>query len=93
MLITLESALSGAYLFRGQDGVVRDLTSLHGTYRQVEETEPALELLRDALDSLEPENARWLIDATRIDAGPVARIPMPLLPIAFHGIGCHGNDW
>ncbi len=52
LLITVESALSGGVLFIGRDGCCRDLASVHGTYRNVEETLPAVGLidhhLRDA---------------------------------------------
>ena len=46
-LITLESALSNGFLFRGRDGMIRDLASVHGTYRRVEETDAALQLMGD----------------------------------------------
>lgn len=49
VLITIEAALSGAVILRGADGRLRDLSSVHGTYRSVEETEAALHLLLDAL--------------------------------------------
>jgi len=51
-LITLESMLSGAPVFVGRDGVHRDLASVHGTYRRVQETLPSLEALRDTLVQL-----------------------------------------
>ena len=44
-LITIEAALSGGLIFRGRDGCFRDLASIHGTYRKVEETLPALNLI------------------------------------------------
>ena len=43
LLITVEAALSGGLIFQGRDGCLRDLASIHGTYRKVEETVPALE--------------------------------------------------
>jgi len=45
VLITLEAALGGGFLFNCRDGCLRDLASLHGTYRKVAETMPAVELL------------------------------------------------
>ena len=38
VLVTLESLLSGAPVFRGLDGALRDLAGVHGTWRRVEET-------------------------------------------------------
>jgi hypothetical protein len=45
LLITIEAALSGGLIFKGRDGCFRDLASIHGTYRKVEETVPALKLI------------------------------------------------
>ena len=42
LLIILESALSGAYLFKGLDNAYRDLSGVHGTYKRVQQTETAL---------------------------------------------------
>lgn len=51
-LITIEAMLSGAPLFEGRDGALRDLASVHGSYRRVLETERALALIADALARL-----------------------------------------
>ena len=51
VLITLESALGGGVLLRCRDGCLRDMASLHGTYRIVDETDPALDALIDGLGS------------------------------------------
>ena len=45
VLITVETALSEGFLFKGRDGCLRDLASIHGTYRKVSETIPAIELV------------------------------------------------
>jgi len=45
LLITVEAALSGGLIFQGRDGCFRDLASIHGTYRKVEETIPAIQLI------------------------------------------------
>ena len=44
-IITLEVALSGSLLLEGMDGTIRDLAGLHGTYRIVDKTKSAVELL------------------------------------------------
>ncbi len=49
LLITIESALSGGLILVGRDGCCRDLASVHGTYRKVAETAPAIELIADYL--------------------------------------------
>lgn len=44
-LITVESALAGGLVLIGCDGACRDLASVHGTYRKVTETTPAIDLM------------------------------------------------
>ena len=45
VLTTVEVALGGGVLLAAADGTYRDIASMHGTYRKVAETLPALELL------------------------------------------------
>jgi len=45
VLTTLEVALSGGVLLIGLDGAMRDIAGVHGSYRRVEETQGALDLL------------------------------------------------
>jgi len=45
-IITLEVALSGGVLLKGQDGCIRDLAELRGTYRLIPRTETAIEIIR-----------------------------------------------
>ena len=52
VLTTIEAALSGGVIFAARDGAYRDMASMHGTYRRVAETLPALELLGDELARL-----------------------------------------
>lgn len=61
-LISLEAMLSGAPLLRGRDGVLRDLASVHGTYRSVAETERAAQLLLAALARHGVARAELLLD-------------------------------
>ncbi len=69
LLITIESALSGGVLIRGRDGCIRDLASLHGSYRKVEETVPALRRIGAALEALSPARVRWYFDAPVSNSG------------------------
>src|SRR5688572_20917726 len=45
VLTTVEVALGGGWILAARDGTFRDMASIHGTYRKVEETRPAIELL------------------------------------------------
>jgi hypothetical protein len=69
LLITIESALSGGYLFQGRDGCYRDIASIHGSYRQVEETLAAILLIGQALEALGVGQAKWLLDKPVSNSG------------------------
>jgi hypothetical protein len=69
LLITIEAAMSGGILFKGRDGCVRDLASIHGTYRKVAETIPALELIGKFLEEQKIKNAFWLLDSPVSNSG------------------------
>jgi len=69
LLITLEAALSGGLIFRGRDGCFRDLASIHGTYRKVEETVPAVRLIGKFLTEIQIAGALWLLDSPVSNSG------------------------
>ncbi|TGE26952.1 DUF434 domain-containing protein [Hymenobacter metallicola] len=72
LLITLETALSGGIVLRGRDGALRDLSSIHGTYRAVQETDRAIRLAAAALQPLAPGPVRWLLDQPVSNSGRLA---------------------
>jgi hypothetical protein len=69
VLLTVEAALGGAVVLIGRDGVARDLGGVHGTYRRVEETRPALELVGEHLSRLGIGHCTWLLDAPVSNSG------------------------
>ena len=69
LLITTEAALSGAFLFRGRDGCLRDLAGIHGTYRKVEETMPALRCIGRFLGEIGVTDVLWLLDSPVSNSG------------------------
>ncbi len=69
LLITIEAAMSGGLIFRGRDGCLRDLASIHGTYRKVEETTPALTLIGESLTAFGVAGALWLLDSPVSNSG------------------------
>jgi hypothetical protein len=73
LIITLEAALGGGLLLLARDDCIRDLSSVHGSYRSVEETEKAILLIGKALAPLEPKSARWLLDQPISNSGRLAR--------------------
>jgi hypothetical protein len=69
LLITIEAALSGGLIFQGRDGCFRDLASIHGTYRKVEETVPAVRLIGAFLTEVRSAEALWLLDSPVSNSG------------------------
>ncbi len=69
LLITVESALSGGLILTGRDGCYRDLASVHGTYRKVKETLPAIELILDYLAELNISHVDWYLDRPVSNSG------------------------
>jgi hypothetical protein len=79
VLTTVEVALSEAFLFQGRDGCWRDIASMHGTFRRVEETVPAIEMVGAALAGLGVQEAIWYLDKPVSNSG---RLREMLLQIA-----------
>jgi hypothetical protein len=73
LIITVEAAMSGGLLIRARDFCIRDLSSVHGSYRSVEETESAIHLVGEALESIGPESVRWLLDRPVSNSGRLAQ--------------------
>ena len=69
VLITIEAAMSAGIIFKGRDGCYRDLASIHGTYRKVAETVPAVLLVGDFLREIGLGEALWLLDSPVSNSG------------------------
>jgi hypothetical protein len=69
VLTTIEAALSGGVLLLARDGCLRDMASVHGTYRQVEETLPAVELAAACIARWQPAACTWYLDAPVSNSG------------------------
>ena len=74
ILITVEAAMSGAVVFRGRDGCCRDLASIHGTYRRVTETIPAIELIGKFLKDKSVSKSLWLLDSPVSNSGRLKKL-------------------
>jgi hypothetical protein len=74
LLTTIEAALSGGVLLLGRDGCCRDMASMHGSYRKVEETLPALTLIGECLAGWQVASCRWLLDSPVSNAGRLSVI-------------------
>jgi hypothetical protein len=69
VITTLEVALSGGIILLGRDGVVRDIASVHGAYRTVEETEPGLALIARLASSMSVSRCVFLLDRPVSNSG------------------------
>jgi hypothetical protein len=69
VLTTVEAALAGGVILVGRDGCYRDIAGLHGTYRKVEETIPAIELTGRYLSELHLESCLWYLDQPVSNSG------------------------
>ncbi|MRX68739.1 hypothetical protein SAMN06265349_103282 [Flavobacterium resistens] len=73
-LILLESILSNAYVFKGQDGFIRDLSSVHGTYKRVKQTSQAIEIIADFYQKEKVKTIHWFFDKPVSNSGRLKKM-------------------
>ncbi|MBN1255181.1 MAG: DUF434 domain-containing protein [Deltaproteobacteria bacterium] len=71
-LITLESALKGKTILLADDGFIRDISGVSGTYKKTAETHEALRLIMNLLAKAGPSEIRLLLDAPISGSGELA---------------------
>ena len=69
VLIAVESAMAGGVILRGRDGAIRDLASVHGSYRRSDQTLAALEAIGERLEVFGPRVVRWFLDRPVSNSG------------------------
>jgi len=74
VLILLESILSNAYVFKGQDGFIRDLSSVHGTYKRVKQTSQAIEMIADFYKKEKIKTIYWFFDKPVSNSGRLKKM-------------------
>lgn len=74
LLTTIEAALGDGVLLIGRDRVMRDMASMHGNYRRVAETEPALQHIAAVLDDEGPTEVVWWLDRPVSNSGRLATL-------------------
>lgn len=79
VLTTLEVALGGGVILAARDGCYRDIAGVHGTYRHVEETRPAIDLVGRTLADRAPAECVWFLDSP---VGNSGRLRAILLDVA-----------
>lgn len=78
LLTTVEAALSGGFVFAARDGCYRDMASMHGTWRRVDETFPALGLIGGFLADSGISECAWYLDRPVSNSGRLKRILLDL---------------
>ena len=74
VLTTIEAALGGGVLIRGRDAALRDMASMHGSYRKVQETVAAIDLIGKGLAELGVSTAHWYLDKPVSNSGRLAKL-------------------
>jgi len=78
VLTTIEAAMAGAVILHARDGCYRDIAGVHGSYRTVEETLPALRLLGERIAAWQPSECRWLFDSPVSNSGSLKKLVLEL---------------
>ncbi len=73
VLTTIEAAIGGGVIFKARDGCYRDLASIHGSYRKVEETIPAIEYIGRYLEKFNTQ-VIWYLDSPVSNSGRLKKI-------------------
>jgi hypothetical protein len=74
VLTSVEAALAGGVILVARDGCYRDLASMHGSYRKVAETRPALVLIGEVLQELHVAACAWYLDRPVSNSGRLKTI-------------------
>jgi hypothetical protein len=74
LIITIEAALSSGVLLGCRDQCIRDLSSVHGSYRAVSETNAAIVLIGEELEKLSACSVEWLLDQPISNSGRLAKV-------------------
>ena len=69
LLILLENAYSGAYVFHCRDHCYRDISSVHGSYKHIRQTAEAILLTGRVLQDLGVASVHWYLDQPVSNSG------------------------
>ncbi len=74
VLTTVEAALAGGVLLLARDGCLRDMASMHGSYRTVEETRDAVRLIGRTIETIGSDPVTWYLDAPVSNSGRLRKL-------------------
>jgi len=87
VLITVESYLKGLTILLADDGVLRDSTAVHGSYRWGAVTEKAVSSILEGVGALEPASVDVFLDSPISFSGEMAeQIRMRLAGLPFPSV-------
>jgi hypothetical protein len=78
VLTTIEAALGGAVVLACRDTTFRDIAGIHGSYRKVAETLPALERLVTVMATLGVHRCLWLFDRPVSNSGRIRNLVLKM---------------
>jgi hypothetical protein len=78
LLTTIEAALAGGFVLAARDGTCRDMASMHGTWRRVQETVPAAEMTGEFVRECGVTLCRWYLDRPVSNSGRLRRLLLDL---------------
>lgn len=73
IVITIEAGISGRPLISGDDGFIRDISGLSGSFRKTETTEKAIQFIIHAIKKIKPCHTLFLFDAPISMSGKLAQ--------------------
>lgn len=83
LIITIEVALSNGILVIGNDSAVRDIAGVQGSYRLIDKTDKALEIIGKALDCFKAKDVKFFLDSPVSNSGRLKE------RILLHSISWH----
>ncbi len=86
VLTSVEAALAGGVILQARDGTYRDMASMHGNYRKIAETLPAIQRIISWLATHRLRNCHWLLDQPVSNSGRLKTILSEI-------IKQHGWEW
>lgn len=78
VITSIEAALANGVILHARDGCYRDMASMHGSYRKVEETIPAIELLGRTMEGWNLTCCRWFLDRPVSNSGMLKQLLLGL---------------
>jgi hypothetical protein len=73
VVITIEAGLSGRPLILGDDGFIRDISGLSGSFKKTEMTEKTIQFIMNAIKKMKPRQTLFLFDAPISMSGKLAQ--------------------